>query len=101
MLEKGRAGEVYNIGGGTELTNRELTELLLDATGADWSMRRATSTDRKGHDRRYSVDITKICAELGYAPQVPFEQGLADTVAWYRDNRDWWEPLKERAALAR
>ena len=55
--------------------------------------------DRKGHDLRYSVDITKIAAELGYAPRVPFEQGLADTVAWYRDNRAWWEPLKARAAL--
>ncbi len=95
VLEGGRAGEIYNIGGGTELTNRELTERLLAATGADWS-RVVQVTDRKGHDRRYSVDITKISAELGYAPQVPFEQGLADTVRWYRDNRAWWEPLKQR-----
>ena len=50
--------------------------------------------DRLGHDRRYSVDWTKIADELGYAPQVPFDEGLAATVAWYRDNRDWWEPLK-------
>ena len=56
--------------------------------------------DRLGHDLRYSVDISKIRAELGYEPQVPFEQGLADVVQWYRDNRAWWEPLKERAALA-
>ena len=55
--------------------------------------------DRKGHDFRYSVDIGKIADELGYAPQVPFEQGLADVVQWYRDHRSWWEPLKERAAL--
>ena len=55
--------------------------------------------DRLGHDLRYSVDITKIREELGYEPQVPFEQGLADVVQWYRDNRAWWEPLKERAAL--
>ncbi|UER53780.1 dTDP-glucose 4,6-dehydratase [Kineosporiaceae bacterium SCSIO 59966] len=98
VLEGGRAGEVYNIGGGTELTNRQLTELLLAACGADWS-RVEHVEDRKAHDRRYSVDITKISQELGYAPQVRFEQGLADTVAWYRDHRDWWEPLKRRAAL--
>jgi dTDP-glucose 4,6-dehydratase len=99
VVEGGRAGEVYNIGGGTELTNHELTGLLLDAMGADWSSVERV-TDRKGHDRRYSVDITKISTELGYAPRVPFEEGLARTVAWYRDNRSWWEPLKERAALA-
>ncbi|TAK68426.1 MAG: dTDP-glucose 4,6-dehydratase [Actinomycetota bacterium] len=98
VLVGGRAGEVYNIGGGTELSNRELTGLLLDATGTDWQ-RVVPVTDRKGHDRRYSVDITKISEELGYAPAVPFEQGLADTVAWYRENRSWWEPLKARAAL--
>ncbi|SEP64020.1 dTDP-glucose 4,6-dehydratase [Lentzea xinjiangensis] len=99
VVEGGRAGEVYNIGGGTELTNRELTERLLEAMGADWSSVEQV-TDRKGHDRRYSVDITKISTELGYAPRVPFDEGLARTVAWYRDNRDWWEPLKARAALA-
>ena len=97
-LEKGRPGEVYNIGGGTELSNRELTERLLEASGAGWEMVRPV-TDRKGHDRRYSLDITKINNELGYAPQVTLEQGLAGTVAWYRANRAWWEPLKARAAL--
>jgi len=97
-LEKGRSGEVYNIGGGTELSNRELTERLLEASGAGWEMVRPVA-DRKGHDRRYSLDITKINNELGYAPQVTLEQGLADTVAWYRANRAWWEPLKDRAAL--
>ena len=99
VVENGRAGEVYNIGGGTELTNKELTERLLAAVGADWSSVERVA-DRKGHDRRYSVDISKISAELGYAPRVSFEQGLADTVAWYRDNRAWWEPLKQRAALS-
>jgi len=98
VLTGGRAGEVYNIGGGTELSNRELTERLLAATGRDWSFVDHVA-DRKGHDLRYSVDITKIGEELGYAPEVPFETGLADVVQWYRDNRDWWEPLKERAAL--
>ena len=98
VLAGGRAGEVYNIGGGTELSNRELTGLLLEATGRDWSFVDAVA-DRKGHDLRYSVDITKITNELGYAPQVPFADGLADVVQWYRDNRSWWEPLKERASL--
>ncbi|SDR82014.1 dTDP-glucose 4,6-dehydratase [Agrococcus carbonis] len=98
VLAGGRAGEVYNIGGGTELSNRELTGLLLEATGRDWSAVRHVE-DRKGHDLRYSVDITKISRELGYAPQVPFAEGLAEVVQWYRDHRSWWEPLKERAAL--
>ncbi len=100
VLTKGRVGETYNIGGGTELTNKELTALLLEATGTDWD-RVERVTDRLGHDLRYSVDISKISAELGYEPLVPFEQGLADTVAWYRENRSWWEPLKTRAAVGR
>jgi dTDP-glucose 4,6-dehydratase len=99
VLTGGRAGEVYNIGGGTELTNKELTEMLLEATGKDWSYVDRVA-DRLGHDLRYSVDISKIRSELGYEPQVPFAQGLADVVQWYRDNRDWWEPLKARAALS-
>jgi dTDP-glucose 4,6-dehydratase len=91
----GRPGEVYNIGGGTELTNRELTQLLLAECGAGWDSVEMVA-DRLGHDRRYSVDITKIQRELGYTPQVPFDNGLRETVAWYRDNRDWWEPLRLR-----
>ncbi|MCG5470867.1 dTDP-glucose 4,6-dehydratase [Micromonospora sp. LAH09] len=94
VQQKGRAGEVYNIGGGTELTNKELTGLLLDACGVGWD-RVVPVTDRKGHDRRYSLDITKISEELGYTPSITLDQGLADTVAWYRDNRSWWEPLKK------
>jgi dTDP-glucose 4,6-dehydratase len=97
-LQKGRAGEIYNIGGGTELTNKELTGLLLEATGQDWDLVTPVE-DRKGHDRRYCVNIDKISDELGYAPQVPFDQGLADVVQWYRTHREWWEPLKARAAL--
>jgi dTDP-glucose 4,6-dehydratase len=100
VAESGRPGEVYNIGGGTELTNRELTTRLLEALGADESMVQPV-IDRKAHDRRYSVDISKISTELGYQPRVSFTDGLADTVRWYRDNRAWWEPLKERAALPR
>jgi dTDP-glucose 4,6-dehydratase len=100
VAERGRPGEIYNIGGGTEMSNKELTGLLLEATGTDWSMVEPV-TDRKGHDRRYSVDHTKISEELGYQPQVSFVDGLARTVAWYREHRDWWEPLKARAALTR
>ena len=98
VAEGGRPGEVYNIGGGTELSNRELTHLLLDAVGADAS-RIEHVPDRKGHDRRYSVDWSKIADELGYAPRTPFAEGLAATVAWYADNRAWWEPLKAGSAV--
>jgi dTDP-glucose 4,6-dehydratase len=96
VLERGRAGEIYNIGGGTELPNSELTGLLLDALGADWSSVRPVA-DRKAHDRRYSVDWTKIRTQLGYHPTMDFAQGLADTVRWYAERRDWWEPLKTAA----
>ncbi|MCF8549247.1 MAG: dTDP-glucose 4,6-dehydratase [Pontimonas sp.] len=98
VLQNGRPGEVYNIGGGTELSNSDLTRLLLDATQKDDSFIERVA-DRKGHDRRYSVDIAKITSELGYSPQVDFTEGLADVVQWYRNNRWWWEPLKERAGL--
>jgi dTDP-glucose 4,6-dehydratase len=94
VLENGRSGEIYNIGGGTELTNKELTELLLKASGANWDMVERVA-DRKGHDLRYSVDISKIESELGYHPEVDFESGLAQTVEWYKSNRSWWEPLKQ------
>ncbi|MGI8722036.1 MAG: dTDP-glucose 4,6-dehydratase [Geodermatophilaceae bacterium] len=97
-LQKGRAGEVYHIGGGTELNNRELTEKLLAACRADWGSV-VPVEDRKGHDRRYSLDISKIGAELGYVPAITLDAGLAETVRWYRDNRAWWEPLKSRAQL--
>jgi dTDP-glucose 4,6-dehydratase len=93
VLESGRPGEIYNIGGGTELANKELTQLLLDACGVGWDMVEYVP-DRKGHDGRYSVDSTKIRTELGYEPAVGFEAGLTATVRWYRDNRAWWEPLK-------
>jgi dTDP-glucose 4,6-dehydratase len=100
VVDGGRPGEVYNIGGGTELTNRELTERILAAFGVGWERVREVE-DRKGHDRRYSVDITKISTELGYAPQHPFDEGLAETVQWYREHEDWWAPLLERVSTAR
>ncbi len=95
VLTKGKPGEIYNIGGGTELSNIELTRLILQIMGADESFVEYVP-DRKGHDLRYSVDWTKINQELGYEPQVNFEMGLINTVQWYRDNESWWKPLKGR-----
>ena len=95
VLMNGRSGEVYNIGGGRELTNNEITSLILNAMGADESSIEYVE-DRKGHDLRYSVDWTKIKGELGYEPQVSFEDGLRETIQWYRDNEAWWNPLKDR-----
>jgi len=96
-MAKGRAGEVYHIGGGTELTNRELTQRLLAACGADWDSV-VPVEDRKGHDRRYALDISKAGAELGYRPSISLDEGLVETVGWFRENRAWWEPLKLRTA---
>ncbi|NBR26134.1 MAG: dTDP-glucose 4,6-dehydratase [Micrococcales bacterium] len=95
VLMNGRSGEVYNIGGGRELTNNEITSLILEAMGADESSIEYVE-DRKGHDLRYSVDWTKINRELGYEPKVKFEDGLRETIQWYRDNESWWKPLKNR-----
>ena len=95
VLVNGRSGEVYNIGGGRELTNNEITNLILEAMGADESSIEYVE-DRKGHDLRYSVDWTKINRELGYEPKVKFEDGLKETIQWYRDNEAWWKPLKKR-----
>jgi dTDP-glucose 4,6-dehydratase len=97
VAERGQPGEFYNIGGGRELTNKELVGQLLEACGAGWDMVDYVE-DRKGHDRRYSLDHGKLHA-LGYTPRTSFEDGLAATVQWYRDNRSWWEPL--RAAVGR
>lgn len=95
VLMNGRSGEVYNIGGGRELTNLEITGLILHAMGADESSIQYVE-DRKGHDLRYSVDWSKINQELGYEPQVKFEDGLRETIQWYRENEAWWKPLKNR-----
>jgi dTDP-glucose 4,6-dehydratase len=95
VLLSGHSGETYNIGGGRELTNNEITNLILEAMGADESSIEYVE-DRKGHDLRYSVDWTKINHELGYEPQVKFEDGLRETIQWYRDNEAWWKPLKNR-----
>jgi dTDP-glucose 4,6-dehydratase len=92
VLRKGEVGEIYNIGGGNETTNRELTERVLALCGAGEEMIEYV-TDRLGHDRRYSIDCTKARA-LGWAPARTLDGALAATVEWYRANRAWWEPLK-------
>jgi dTDP-glucose 4,6-dehydratase len=93
VLERGAPGGIYHIGGDTELSNLELTEVILRCCGADWDMVQYVQ-DRKGHDRRYALDCS-LLRRLGYAPRVSFEDGLAATMQWYRDNRPWWEPLKD------
>jgi dTDP-glucose 4,6-dehydratase len=98
VLMNGLSGEVYNIGGGRELSNLEITNLILDAMGSDQSSIQYVE-DRKGHDLRYSVDWSKINRELGYEPKIDFEDGLRDTIDWYIQNRAWWEPLKRNAGL--
>ena len=91
-LAKGEAGEIYNIGGGTELSNLELTNQILQIIGKNEDSIEFVE-DRKGHDRRYSVDISKISNQLGYKPMVNWESGLEETVEWYRENEAWWRPL--------
>jgi dTDP-glucose 4,6-dehydratase len=93
-LRQGRAGEAYNVGGGEEATNLEITRLVLEHTGADRGLITPVE-DRPGHDRRYSLDTTKIREELGWTPGTPLAEGFALTAAWYRDNRAWWEPIKQ------
>ncbi len=95
-LTKGKSGEVYNIGGGTELTNLELTHKILQAMNVGEEFIQPVE-DRKGHDLRYSVDITKISNELGYRPQVNFVQGLLETINWYKNNESWWKKHKNNA----
>jgi dTDP-glucose 4,6-dehydratase len=92
VLAHGTPGEVYNIGGGNERTNLEITNIILDELGLDESAIRRV-TDRPGHDRRYSLDCTKM-HRLGWRPQRDFEHGLRETIRWYRDNRWWWEKIK-------
>jgi len=94
-ITKGKAGEIYNIGGGTELTNLGLTEKILELMGKNKSSINYVE-DRKGHDLRYSVDISKISQELGYEPQIKWETGLRETLEWYLVNEAWWRPLKAK-----
>jgi len=90
VVDQGLAGAAYNIGGGEELTNRELTQLILDAMDTDWDSVEYVE-DRRGHDRRYALDDSRL-RELGYAPRHTLARGLAETIAWYRSHEDWWRP---------
>jgi dTDP-glucose 4,6-dehydratase len=92
VLREGAPGEVYNVGGGDEQENIDVAERLLELTGADRSLLRRVD-DRPGHDRRYSLDTSKL-GSLGWSPQTRFAEGLLQTVEWYRENRAWWEPIK-------
>jgi dTDP-glucose 4,6-dehydratase len=92
VLRRGASGEVYNIAGGTEMTNRDTVEMLLDRLGKPWSLVRHVE-DRPGHDRRYAMDAEKI-AGLGWRPSVTFDDGLAETVDWYVANEAWWRATK-------
>ena len=94
VLTAGKPGNIYNIGGGRELTNRELTNLILEKFGRDESSIEYVA-DRLGHDLRYSVSHEKITRELGYQPKIKFEEGLEQTIEWYKNNESWWRPLKK------
>ena len=94
VLMKGKAGEIYNIGGGEELTNKELTSMILTKMGKNDSSIEYVQ-DRLGHDLRYSVSIEKISRELGYQPLVKFNEGIEETIEWYKKNEQWWRPLKK------
>ncbi|HLP40713.1 MAG TPA: GDP-mannose 4,6-dehydratase, partial [Fibrobacteria bacterium] len=90
----GRAGGVYNIGGGNERMNIDIAKRLLALLGKDESSIKYVE-DRLGHDRRYAIDASKIRAELGWEPKHSFDAGLAATVGWYKANEKWWRPLKK------
>jgi dTDP-glucose 4,6-dehydratase len=93
VLESGVVGNAYNIGGGNSRTNIEITKRLLEYCGRSFETHVTHVRDRAGHDRRYALDASKV-RELGWAPKIDFERGLAETVAWYRNNEAWWRPLK-------
>jgi len=92
VLTKGKAGDIFNIGGGRELTNIELTRVILSAMGAgEENIEKVT--DRLGHDFRYSLNIERIERELGYKPEINFDLGISQTIEWYKNNEEWWKPL--------
>ncbi|MFH0714700.1 MAG: GDP-mannose 4,6-dehydratase, partial [Candidatus Diapherotrites archaeon] len=91
VLRKGKNGEAYNVGGRDEMTNLELTKTILEDFGMGEEMIEFVQ-DRKGHDRRYAIDDSKISA-LGFEPQKTFKEGLKETIQWYKENEKWWKPL--------
>jgi dTDP-glucose 4,6-dehydratase len=99
VLLRGKPGEIYNVGGGNERTNIEITKLLLAAMGKPESLLKFVP-DRPGHDRRYAIDDTKIRSGLGVAPRVPFEEGIRETVRWYLENEPWWRAVQSGEYLS-
>ena len=99
VLERGRIGETYNVGSGVEKTIAEIADAVLAALDKPNSLK-TIIPDRPGHDRRYLLDSSKLRRELGWRDEIGFDEGLEETVRWYADNRDWWEPLKGRAPVA-
>jgi dTDP-glucose 4,6-dehydratase len=98
VLERGRAGETYNVGSGIEKSIEDIAAAVLEHTGKPESLKTIVP-DRPGHDRRYLLDSTKIRDEVGWRDEIAWEQGIAETVGWYAENRDWWEPLRDRAPV--
>ena len=94
VLNKGRFGEVYNVGGNNEITNRVITETLIREMGKKWDDCVTYVKDRPGHDRRYAIDASKIKNELGWSPKYKFEEAIKTTVQWYKDNQAWWRAIK-------
>jgi dTDP-glucose 4,6-dehydratase len=98
VLESDRTGETYNVGSGLEASIEDIAELVVKLTGKSESLKTIVP-DRPGHDRRYLLDSSKLRRELGWEPEISWEEGLRETVEWYAANREWWEPLKERAPV--
>lgn len=98
ILDRGVVGETYHVGTGVEASVEQIANLVLDELGLPESLKQEVP-DRPGHDRRYLLDSTKIRRELGWAPVVDFDNGVRDTIRWYADNRDWWEPLRDRSPV--
>ena len=98
VLRDGKPGEIYNVGGHNERTNNEIVHLIVDNLGISEGHIKYAK-DRLGHDKRYAIDPTKIETELGWKPEYTFDTGIVKTIDWYKDNEDWWQPLKAKAAL--
>ena len=98
VLASDRVGETYNVGSGVEASIDEIADLVLELTGKPESLKMIVP-DRPGHDRRYLLDSSKLRRELGWEPEIGWEDGLSETVGWYRENRAWWEPLRDRAPV--
>ncbi|AMS07657.1 dTDP-glucose 4,6-dehydratase [Limosilactobacillus oris] len=98
VLRNGKPGEVYNVGGHNERTNNEIVHLIVDNLGISEDHIKYVK-DRLGHDKRYAIDPTKIETELGWKPEYTFDTGIVKTIDWYKNNEDWWQPLKAKAAL--